>query len=200
MLSYSDLIDHSVDVNKLNGLWYNIVSIGKSTLAQEWCKKHVEYARIDEVARDIMKSSSLTRDDLTASIQTDKRVFLGLQLQIIEEQYRRVSELTGRPFVSDRGPDPIVYAALHADQTSADRLCAHAAAAACFQRYRTDCMVVILCPLPAAVDDGFQLVPESREKQDQFNNSVLEGLARCSVLVPRRHRQREKDECSGGHA
>ena len=147
-------------------------SIGKSTLAQEWCKKHVEYAPIDEVARDIMKSSSLTRDDLTASIQTDKRVFLGLQLQIMEEQNRRESELAGRAFISDRGPDPIVYAALHADQTSADRLCAHAAAAACFQRYRTDCMVVILCPLPAAVDDGFRLVPESREKQDQFNNCL----------------------------
>lgn len=146
-------------------------SIGKSTLAQEWCTKHVEYARIEEVARDIMKSSNLTRDDLTASIQTDKRVFLDLQLQIMEEQNRRESELAGRPFVSDRGPDPIVYAAMHADQASADRLCAHEAAAACFQRYRTECMVVILCPLPSTVDDGFRLV-ESREKQDQFNNCL----------------------------
>ena len=148
-------------------------SIGKSTLAQEWCQKHVEYARIEEVARDIMKSSNLTRDDLTASIQTDKRVFLDLQLQIMEEQNRRETELDGRPFISDRGPDPIVYAALHADQASADRLCAHEASAACLQRYRTDCMVVILCPLPAAVDDGFRLVPESREKQDEFNNYLM---------------------------
>ena len=147
-------------------------SIGKSTLAQEWFQKHSEYVRIEEVARDIMRSSNLTRDDLIASIQTDKRVFLDLQLHIMEEQNRRELQLAGKPFISDRGPDPIVYAALHADQASADRICAHAASAACLQRYRVECMVVILCPLPATVDDGFRMVPESRDKQDQFNKCL----------------------------
>ena len=73
-------------------------SIGKFTLAQEWSKKHVKYTRIEEVTRNIVKSSNLPRDDL--GFNPNGLESVPGQLQIMEEQNRHESEVTERTFIS----------------------------------------------------------------------------------------------------
>lgn len=87
-------------------------SVGKTTVANDWCSKHKHFVHIQEVARDVMNECSMTREDLEASLSTkEKQVFLDLQQAILEEQNKReLAVPKGRPFISDRGPDPLIFA------------------------------------------------------------------------------------------
>ena len=158
-------------------------SVGKTTLAKDWIERHSEYAHISEVARDVMKQHSLTRDDLIASFKTsDKATFLLLQKLIFEEQNRREISLFegGCSFISDRGPDPLAYVCLKKSEETADELAKTSSASACLERYRQS-LVVVLCPLSAKpADDGFRLVPDRREQED-FTRVLCEQLQKHRV-------------------
>lgn len=148
-------------------------SIGKTTTAKDWVRRHPEYSHIEEVARSVMAQHSITREDMKQSLETkEKTTFLELQCYIIEEQNRRELSVEGS-FISDRGPDPIVFAEHYVSREAADRLAQSPAARACLQRYKR-CLVGVLCPLAEPTDDGVRLV-ETRSKQVEFTE-FLRGL------------------------
>ena len=147
-------------------------SVGKSTLARAWREKHPEYHDVEEIARDIMKESSITRQDLKASLSTlEKSLFLKLQYDIIDEQDRREEELITKEesFISDRGPDPYVYVKMECSNKASRDFCNHSSFNRCMERYRADSLCFILCPLSFPTDDGVRLVPKSRAEQDTYN-------------------------------
>ena len=157
-------------------------SVGKTTLANDWIEKHTEYAHISEVARDVMKQHSLTREDLIESLKTtDKATFLQLQKLIFEEQNRRELLLceSGHSFISDRGPDPLAYVYLKKSPEAADELAKTNAASSCLKRYQNS-LVVVLSPLATPTDDGFRLVPDKRE-QDDFTRILREQLEKHRI-------------------
>ena len=155
-------------------------SVGKTTLATDWKERHREYAHISEIARDVMKQHSLTRDDLITSLKTpEKATFLRLQKLIFEEQNRREISLEGKPFISDRGPDPLAYVCLKKSPEAVDELAQTAAASACLDRYRKS-LVLVLCPLATQIDDGFRMVPD-REEQEQFTRILCEQLQKHRI-------------------
>ena len=155
-------------------------SVGKTTLAEDWIERHGEYAHISEVARDVMKQHSLTREDLITSLKTpDKTTFLHLQKLIFEEQNRREILLEKQPFISDRGPDPLAYVCLKKSPQAAYELAKTTAASACLDRYRNS-LVLVLCPLATQSDDGFRLVPD-RDEQEQFTRILCEQLQKHRI-------------------
>lgn len=155
-------------------------SVGKTTLAIDWIERHGEYAHIGEVARDVMKQLSLTREHLITSLGTpDKATFLHLQGLIFEEQNRREISLEHQPFISDRGPDPLAYVSLKKSSEAADELAKTAAASACLDRYRKS-LVLVLCPLATQSDDGFRMV-QDREEQCQFTSALCEQLQKHGI-------------------
>ena len=155
-------------------------SVGKTTLATDWIERHGEYAHIGEVARNVMKQLSLTREHLITSLGTpDKATFLHLQRLIFEEQNRREISLENQPFISDRGPDPLAYVSLKKSPEAADELAKTAAASACLDRYRKS-LVLVLCPLATQSDDGFRMV-QDREEQCQFTRVLCEQLQKHRI-------------------
>ena len=152
-------------------------SVGKSTLAQKWCSKHPDYYHIEEIARDIMKEKSISRDDLKASLSTvEKSLFLQLQHDIIEEQNIRESKLLseGKPFISDRGPDPFVYVDIHCSKQALDGFSRSTSFLSCMERYReSGSLCVVLWPLASANDDGIRLV-QSTSDQEAYNKKLCE--------------------------
>jgi nicotinamide riboside kinase len=155
-------------------------SVGKTTLATDWIKRHKEYAHISEVARDVMKQHSLTRDDLIESLKTpEKATFLHLQKLIFEEQNRREISLGSNPFISDRGPDPLAYVCLKKSAEAADELAKTPAASECLERYQKS-LVLVLCPLATPSDDGFRMV-QDREEQKQFTRVLCEQLQKHGI-------------------
>lgn len=157
-------------------------SVGKSTLAGDWCGKHREYHHVREVARDIMKERSITRADLKAFLTSEnKDEFFKFQNQIFEEQNVREASLVERkiPFIADRGPDPLVFAEQNINYKSALELAETQAAKMCLQRYRSkNCVVIIVCPLDEIEDDHVRIVPTSEEQIEytQCLKHVLEKL------------------------
>ena len=157
-------------------------SVGKTTLAKDWIETHKEYVHISEVARDVMKQHSLTRDDLMTSLNTsDKTTFLDLQRLILEEQNRRELSNTesGKSFISDRGPDPLAYVCLKKSPEAADKLAKTIAASTCLDRYRNS-LVFVLCPLATPTDDGFRMV-QDRQEQEHFTKVICEQLQKHRV-------------------
>ena len=157
-------------------------SVGKTTLAKDWIEIHKEYVRISEVARDVMKQHSLTRDDLKTSLTTsDKATFLHLQQLIFEEQNRRelLNTESGQSFISDRGPDPLAYVCLEKSPEAADKLAKTSAASACLERYQHS-LVLVLCPLATHTDDGFRMV-QDRQEQEHFTKVLCEQLQKHRV-------------------
>lgn len=138
-----------------------------------------------------MRDQGLTRDDLLASLDTEeKNVFFKLQCDIMDEQNRRELATDGEPFISDRGPDPLVYVYQRMGQEGLDRLLSKPATMECLQRYR-ESLVVVLCPLPTVSDDGFRMVPK-KEEQRQFVRDccrVLNGYRVPYVLMEVTDRQ-----------
>ena len=54
--------------------------MGKTTLAEDWLKKHGDYAYLEEVARGVMERNSIMREDVDASLETDaKEVLIRLE-------------------------------------------------------------------------------------------------------------------------
>ena len=43
--------------------------MGKTTLAEDWLKKHGDYAFLEEVARGVMEKNSIMREDVDASLK-----------------------------------------------------------------------------------------------------------------------------------
>ena len=155
-------------------------STGKTTIADDWCSKHTEYNRIQEVARDIMKRDNLTRKDLQQSLESDKSVFIKLQEDILAEQNRRELSLSGRPFISDRGLDPLVYIQQQCNEKEMDRFLLMDFTQECIKRYR-NCLIVILCPLHIQpCDDGVRLVP-SRGEQMEFIKLLVDLLKKLEI-------------------
>ena len=152
-------------------------SVGKTTLAREWCKIHKEYRHIQEIARDIMREKAITRPDLEDSLSTpEKKLFLQLQYDIIEEQNRRESESIANhePFISDRGPDPVAYVKQYCPN-KLNAFLKKPSVKCCFERYRNSSLCIILCPLKSTTDDGVRLV-QSTPDQDKFNKIL------CCIL------------------
>ncbi len=139
-------------------------SVGKTTLANDWGQKHAgkdSVLYIQEVARDVMKQHSLTREGLKESLKTaDKVDFLELQRLIIEEQNRRelrfLKDDPNCSYISDRGPDPLAFAHYYISRAAADQLAANPATKECLERYKK-CLVVVLCPLENVTEDGVRL-------------------------------------------
>ena len=154
-------------------------SVGKTTLANDWCLKHKEYQHIQEIARDIMTRDGITRENLETSLKGDKKVFLDLQHSIIKEQNIREIEFESQPFISDRGPDPLVYVQCYVGQSELDHLSRCEATQACFNRYRR-CLVVVLTPLSVSTDDGFRLVQDGKE-QELFTNTLTSLLDKYRI-------------------
>ena len=154
-------------------------SVGKTTTANDWLRKHPEYKHIEEVARDVMREHSITREDMKASLETkDKTLFLQLQCHIIEEQNSQELRVKG-PFISDRGPDPLVFAHHYVGEEAAKQLAQNPAAKACLQRYK-ECLVVVLCPLRKPTDDGVRLM-EDHSGQVSFTKLLRNLLDKYSV-------------------
>ena len=154
-------------------------SVGKTTTANDWLRKHPEYKHIEEVARDVMREHSITREDMKASLKTkDKTLFLQLQCHIIEEQNSRELRVKG-PFISDRGPDALVFTQLYVGENEAKQLAQNPAAKACLQRYK-ECLVVVLCPLKEPTDDGVRLM-EDYSCQVNFTELLRNLLDRHSI-------------------
>ena len=155
-------------------------SVGKTTLAQEWCNKHRNFHHIQEIARDIMKEKSITREDLEISLGTKKKeVFLQLQRNIFDQQNLCELALKDESFISDRGPDPLAYVESYYSAGQVYHLDGSPSVVACLERYRTTCLCVVLCPLSGvACDDGVRLV-QTEEKQLEFNKNL------CGILRKR---------------
>ena len=156
-------------------------SVGKTTLSNDWCSRNAEYTQIQEVARDVMLELGISREDMTESLKTDKKeVFFHFQESIFKEQNKREAELTEKKlrFISDRGPDPLVYTFLQ-DEQVAYELFEQAAVKECFSLYRRS-LVVLLCPLDNTSDDGVRLV-QSRTEQDDFTVALRRVLFQCNV-------------------
>lgn len=152
-------------------------SVGKTTVAKDWINKHTEYSHITEVARDVMRYLSLTRDHLIESLKTPtKDVFLNLQKLILEEQNRReiIFDKSRQLFISDRGPDPLAYVHIKQSAEAAQKLGESKSASELLERYRHS-IVVILCPLATPTDDGFRMVQE-RHEQEEFTRTLCEIL------------------------
>ena len=156
-------------------------SVGKTTVANDWCDNNKCFVHIQEVARDVMHECSITRDDLKESLRTnDKQVFLNLQEAILKEQNKReLAVPSGHPFISDRGPDPLIFTYQYVGSDAADRLAGSSAGQTCLERYRRS-LVVVLCPLGKPTDDGFRLVPTTCE-QCKFTTLLCKFLTRYRI-------------------
>ena len=148
-------------------------SVGKTTVATQWCKEHSQFYHIQEVARDVMKKHNLTRGDMEQSLNNDpkKEVFLNLQWLILRAQNQHELNISpGTPYISDRGPDPIVYARVYGDADAGKNLAESSEGRKCLERYRK-CLVVLLCPLPPT-DDNFRFV-QDQEQQKAFTDEMI---------------------------
>ena len=149
-------------------------SVGKTTVATQWCKKHKEYYHIQEVARDVMKEHNLTREDMEKSLKGDpkKVVFLNLQrLILIAQNQHELNIPSSTPYISDRGPDPIVFAYVYGDLGAAKSLAESPEGKQCLERYRR-CLVVLLCPLKAPTDDDFRFIQDMKQQQN-FTDGMI---------------------------
>ena len=158
-------------------------SVGKTTLATDWCSRHPNFKHIQEVARTIMEKRSITREDLTSSLSGDKKLFLDLQYWIFEEQneLERQHICMGHSFISDRGPDPLAFASFYADSAAAEKLASTPSAISCLERYR-DCLIVLLSPLEKCSDDGVRLMSAEYRDRIHFTECLCSLL--CNYGLP----------------
>ena len=158
-------------------------SVGKTTLAEDFLKKHGEYVYVREVARGVMKSNSITREDVVASLKTpDKSTLSLLQNLIFPEQNRQELALGDcKAVIQDRGPDPLAYMCQLKGNEAADELSQTPAAVACLERYRSaDCLVVVVGLLKAVEDDGFRMV-QDEEEQKKFTECLCNQLEKHRI-------------------
>lgn len=142
-------------------------SVGKTTLLEDWCRKHTEYRQVKEIARGIMKDRSITRRDLEHYLKNDLQEFWNFQHAIFEEQNHQEYDMIQHncSFIADRGPDPLVFAEQNIDHASAVKLADSHAAKKCLDRYRSEnCVVVVVSPLDKVEDDNVRIVPTPEEQ------------------------------------
>ena len=90
---------------------------------------------------------------------------------ILEAQNQHELSISpGTPYISDRGPDPIVYARFYVDPDAGENLAESLEGRQCLERYRK-CLVVLLCPIPPT-DDNFCLVQDP-EEQKTFTDEMI---------------------------
>lgn len=157
--------------------------MGKTTLLEDWCKKHTEYEKITEVARGIMKDGSITRIDLQYYLKNDKQKFWEFQQAIFEEQNHKECDMltSGTSFITDRGPDPLVFVLQNIDYSSAMKLAETNGAQMCLERYRSkNCRVIVVCPLDKIEDDCVRLVP-TVDEQLQYTESLQKLLHNLKI-------------------
>ena len=138
-----------------------------------------------EVAREIMRKNSITRDVLESFHKPENRgKFLDFQHSILVGQNDIETSLIKKNchFITDRGPDPLVFVEQHtADHELAMKLADSDAAKACLQRYRSSrCVVVIVCPLDTIEDDNVRMVPTG-EEQIQYTEYLKRILKELKV-------------------
>lgn len=149
-------------------------SVGKTTVATQWCKNYKHFFHIQEVARDVMREHNLSRDDMEQSLKNDpkKEVFLNLQQLILKAQNQHELKVPpDTPYISDRGPDPIVFAYVYGDLNAADNLAESAEGKQCLERYRK-CLVALLCPLRTPTDDNFRFIQDMKQQQ-KFTEGMI---------------------------
>ena len=159
-------------------------SVGKTTLAEDWLKKHGDYAYLEEVARGVMERSSIMRKDVDASLETDaKEVLIRLETLIFEEQNRQELAYCNpdAAVIVDRGPDPLAFLCQLKDQQAADDLSKTPAASACLERYRQPhCLMVVVGLLEEIEDDGFRRVQE-RGEQEEYTAILCRQLDKYQI-------------------
>ena len=107
--------------------------MGKTTLVNEIAKQtgfHVE----NEVARSVIRSLNLQRDDFDPKLNPNK--FEELQRGILEAQceIERRNVALDRAYIADRGIDPIVYSIVYLGEDATRRLLQLPAAKECIER------------------------------------------------------------------
>lgn len=153
-------------------------SVGKTTLAEDWLKKHGEYDYLKEVARGVMEEHSIMRKDVDASLETKaKEVLVLLETLIFEEQNQQELALCDHEAVIvDRGPDPLAFLCQLKDQQAADDLSKTPAASSCLERYRQPhCLMVVVGLLGDIEDDGFRRV-QGRVEQEEYTTILCSQL------------------------
>ena len=173
-------------------------SAGKTTLAEDWLKKHGEYAYLEEVARGVMEKNSIMREDVDASLETEaKEVLIRLETLIFEEQNRQeLAFCDHKAVVVDRGPDPLAFLCQLKDQQAADDLSKAPAASACLERYRQPhCLMVVVGLLEGIEDDGFRRVQHRRE-QEEYTTILCNQLDKHQIpYYHLKETDREKRVC-----
>lgn len=151
-------------------------SVGKTTLAKDWCSMNKKYQLVADVRKYVMQEHRITPDDIFKSLSTrDKTLFFKLQRLIFEEQNQRESELEGNHFICEQGPDPLVETFLESEQ-EANYISEQEIPKKCLNRYRSS-LVVLLCPItPVDLRDGYMRQTDSdrviplplSERQNRF--------------------------------
>ena len=157
-------------------------SVGKTTLANDWCLRYPHFKHIQEVARCIMEKRCISRQDLEVSLSGDKKLFLNLQRWIFEEQDKLESCYIqdGNDFISDRGPDPLAFALFHGSNEAADELAQTPAAVKCLEHYK-NCFIIVLCPLDKCTDDGIRLMSSGYAERKKFTECLCYFLQKYQL-------------------
>ena len=145
-------------------------TIGKTTLCDDWCKENQGYGRIDgnDVTSHVMDELDISRDDVNQSLGTgDKELYFNLQKSIFFEQNKREATLQDQSYISDSGPDALVYTYIENKELSY-QLFEQESVKSCFSVYSRS-LVVVLSPLE-----------EDREKYS-YTNSLELVLQQCGV-------------------
>ena len=158
-------------------------SVGKTTLAEDFLEKHGEYVYLKEVARDVMKSNSITSKDVRESLKTPENSTPSL-LQNLIFQEQNLQELAlgdCKAVIQDRGPDPLAFMCQQKGKEKADELSQTPDAVACLERYRSaDCLVVVVGLLKTVEDDGFRMVQDG-EEQREFTECLCNQLEKHRI-------------------
>lgn len=144
--------------------------IGKTSLCEDWCRENQGYGRIDgnDVTSHVMDELGISRDDVNKSLGTgEKELYLNLQKSIFIEQNKRETTLQDQLYISDSGPDALVYTFIENKELSY-QLFKEESVKSCFSVYRKS-LVVVVSPLE-----------EDREKLS-YTNSLELVLQQCSV-------------------
>ena len=145
-------------------------TIGKTTLCEDWCEENQGYGRIDgnDVTSHVMDELDISRDDVTQSMGTsEKELFFKLQKSIFIEQNKRETTLQDQPYISDSGPDALVYTFIENKELSY-QLFEEESVKSCFSIYRSS-LVVVVSPL------------EDDRAKYSYTESLEKVLQQCGV-------------------
>ncbi|KAI6659112.1 Regulator of nonsense transcripts 1 [Oopsacas minuta] len=123
-------------------------SVGKTTLCKDWCEWNKEYVHINgnDVTSEVMDANNISRDDIINSLNTEaKELYYNLQKYLFIEQNKREELLSDRLFISDSGPDPLIYTHKESKDMSY-KLYKHEDVTNCFNLYRKS-LIVVVAPL-----------------------------------------------------